>query len=377
MIVIRGNTFQYRDRLKNSAGRWNPDAKQWEFSSMSPGEITDWSHRPGIIIEESGEPQTPVHQTVRHRTFAQFNQQTIERTNFFGDDKTYFNYFADQNPTTFFGFSGLNMLMGFVDHMPPHVVNDSTNDRNSPYVETRPHWYASNDMQHALSIARNGWPEGTELADTFRAKMLGQHALERRRKYSVAGGRVSIGKLLADNPKHMINRPKQPGKKVVTLFLESSFSASINSDHIILRAGIVAAVCDILELNGYSCEIVAVACAKHYSRPAWQLTTTVKKAGHTLNINDLVFSLGHTSYFRRFNLAAIGIDPDLHDVWKTAGQPSDPFRDDHPTKQNEFIIKQIKHKNCDDISDDAPMMTQAKQIWDLIVPDNFPITLKD
>lgn len=378
MIIINGpSTFEWRDHLRDAGGIWNAALRRWEFSGMDQETIAIWRNRPGIVVITGAEGKpVPRPQSIAHQTFTQYHRRTIDRTNIFGDDPTYFNYFADQNPISYFGFSGLNMLMGFVDHMPKDIIEDYTNDRNNPWKEHRPEWYASDDMQHALSIARNGWKEGVALADELREKMVADHAQEKRRKYSIAGGRVSVGRLLADNPKHMISRPRQSGKKVITLFLESSFSASINSEHVILRAGMVAAIADILETQGYSCEIVAVACAED-NGPAWQIVTKLKTAGERLNINDMVFALGHTAFFRRFNLAAIAFDPALIDVWETAGWPANPFTDSHQPKSNELIIKQIKHEQRFLIDDNAPLMVRAQQIWDLIIPENFPITLKE
>lgn len=378
MIIINGpSTFEWRDHLRDAGGIWNAALRRWEFSGMDQETIAIWRSRPGIIVITGAEGKpVPRPQSIAHQTFTQFQRRTVGETNIFGDDPTYFNYFADQNPISYFGFSGLNMLMGFVDHMPKDITEDDTNDRNSPWKQYDPVWYASKDMQHALSIARNGWKEGVTLADELREKMVADHAQEKRRKYSIAGGRVSVGRLLADNPKHMISRPRQPGKKVITLFLESSFSASINSEHVILRAGMVAAIADILETQGYSCEIVAVACSE-WDGPAWQIVTKLKTAGERLSINDMVFALGHTAYFRRFNLATIAFDPALIDVWDTAGYPSNPFTDDHQPKSNELIIKQIKHEQHNMIDDNAPLIVRAQQIWDLIIPENFPITLKE
>lgn len=393
-VYVTGKTFTIRDRLRDLGGRWNADSKSWEFYTLSDAHRRELTATVGVMINDApGEPIPPAQPPRRapeaprkvvprpqRQSLEDFVAETLERkdprtTNIFGDDPTWFNYFADQNPTSYFGFSSLSALVKCVETIPARIINDDTDDRNSAWERGRFDWYASECMPDAIDIARNGWAEGVELAQEVHEKLIGRHATERRRKHSVSGGSVNVGRLLAGNPDHMRSRPKQPGKKVITFFTESAFSASINSEHVIIRAATIAAIVDILEMNGFSCEIVATANTRHAYRPSWQIVTTLKSAGEPLNLNDIVFALGHTSYFRRLNLGLIALDAALSNVWETGSYPSDAFNDRHTMRANEIYIKRIDHDDRKKIDDTAPLITKAMQIWDLITDGNLPVTL--
>lgn len=372
-VVVTGKTWELRDRLKSLGGRWNDDAKHWEFYTLSPEHRRDFNAHVGVMISDTLPPR-------RATPIAVDDWDAIEarapgKTNMFGDDQTWFNYFADQNPVAYFGFTSLSALAHCVESIPQSIVRDETNDRNGAWERGRFEWYASECMPDAIGIARDGWSEGVELAQEVHEKLIGRHAVQRRRKHSVSGGSVNIGRLLAGNPDHMISRPKQPGKKIVTFFTESSFANSIKSEHIIIRAALIAAIVDILEANGFSCEIVATANTVHRRKPSWQIVTVLKAAGETLALNDIVFALGHTSYFRRLNLGLMALDPDLIDVWESGGMPSDAFTKKHPTKPNEIYIGRIEHSDRFKIDNDAPLITKAMQIFDIVFKQNLPIEL--
>lgn len=375
-VVVTGKTFDIRDRLKSLGGRWNADDMQWEFYTLSSELRREFNARVGTMVVDKPGDVAPRQRKPSLVAISDWDAIDVSRkTNMFGDDPTWFNYFADQNPTSYFGFSSLSALVRCIETMPAKIINDDTNDRNGAWERGRFGWYASECMPDAIDIARNGWPEGVEMAQEVHEKLIGKHAIERRRKHSVAGGSVNIGRLLAGNPDHMRSRPKQPGKKVITFFVESSFSSSIDSDNVIIRAATVAAIVDILEMNGYSCEIVATANTRHRARPSWQIVTTLKAAGEPLALNDIVFALGHTSYFRRLNLGLMALDPDLSDVWKTGGYPSNAFTDRHPVKANEIYIGRIDHDDRDKIMNNAPLITKAMQIWDIVFKQNLPVEL--
>jgi hypothetical protein len=223
-----------------------------------------------------------------------------------------------------------------------------------------------------------GWSEGVELAEQILEQLTGRNAIERRRKYSVAGGMLNVGRLLAGNPLHMVSRPKQPGKKIITFFVEASMSSSVKARYAIIRAAITAAIVDILEMNGFSCEIVMIATSNYSTRgkPACQIATTLKKAGELFSLNDFVFALGHPSYFRRFSFAVKGSDQRLKQIWHSMGFLGDAFNEDHPTASNEFYIGKIDHYLRNLINDEGTLIEQAIQIWDLITSDDLPITIK-
>lgn len=371
MIIITGKTFEHRDRLKDMGGRWNADNKNWEFNSLTDRQRQELKTLVGVMVSE-------IKQQLIDSDDDWFDDnddgdETVDgkqRSNIIGDDRTWFNYFADKNPITFFGFSSLSAMTKYVKAIPEHMQEGK---RGRGWNETDGQWFGTTDMNEALSLARDGWPDGVEMAQEILERLLGQHAIERRRKYSIAGGMVNVGRLLAGNPKHMIARPKQAGRKIITFFVETFISASISAEHAIIRAATVAAITDVLEMNGYSCEIVSIATSRHSNLPAFHVATTLKATGETLNLNDVIFALGHPSYFRRMIFACNGSDDALRQVWSSMGYPTNAFNANYPIRPNEYYVNKIDYRAP--IDDELPLVQSALQIWDLIVSDELPITL--
>lgn len=397
-VVVTGKTWDIRDRLKSLGGRWNADNKGWEFYTLSPEHRSEFKAHVGVMIADKPGDPGPSHQSPRHTPMTEQRRKPItdadtlianamdsyrrerrqaendRKTNMFGDDPTWFNYFADQNPIGFWGFSSLSAMVKYLENLPE-------SDRNGCGWESRDfEWTKTECMVDAIDIARKGWNEGVELAQEVHEQLIGRHANQRRRKHSVSGGSVNIGRLLAGNPDHMISRPKQPGKKVITFFVEGFMSSGIDSENAIIRAALIGAIADILEINGFSCEIVSITTTLTIGRdgiPAFQVATMLKAAGETLDLNDVIFGLGHPSFCRRFCFGCVGSDHDLRNVWRYMGAPSRVFTASHSTKANEFFIDKINLADQGKIDDSAPLINKAMQIFDIVFKQNLPIELKE
>jgi len=177
-------------------------------------------------------------------------------------------------------------------------------------------------LAEALDMARHGWRKGIENAERVANLLTVSHALQRRRKHALAGGTVNVGRLLAGNPVHMVSRPKQPGRKVITLFVQNNGLADIKQKSMIARSAVCCALVDLLEMNGYSCEIISVTTDTTgglKNEPADHLTVKLKSAGESVNVADIAFALGHPAFFRRFGFAAIRQADELQRIWSGYG----------------------------------------------------------
>lgn len=282
-------------------------------------------------------------------------------TVFYGDDRTYFNAFKDENPTSFFGFSSLMKLVKFVENIPEEKT---IGERDAGYETDDPAWHGSRNMNEALFLARNGWKYGAKKAIALSEKLTIAHAENKKRLYSVAGGRVSVGRMLSGNPVHMLKPKKIEGKRQVTLFVNVCCNMSIEPYSMIVRASAVAAICNILEMNGYSTEIVSIYGATRFGLVDVQASIVLKKAGNKLNINDIVFGLGHPSFQRRFLFACVCQTDELRTIWKNQGQTVDMFDYSHRPKKNEFDIRILESN-----------IRSADEMLEYITPDGLPITI--
>jgi hypothetical protein len=285
-------------------------------------------------------------------------------------------YRAYQNPRVFAGFNSLGELCNFVDGIDKSgFYGDRAHGWDYSYGSGGG-WHGSPDMRAALHIAREGWPEGVEKAKQALDVIETDHPTSRQRSYSVAGGRVNVGKMLSGNPLHMTHRTRQPARKVITLFVELVMSHTVENDNAIIRAASIAAMCDQLEHAEYSCEIIGVMTfsRKTFGPALAHFTVKLKQAGEALNLNDLVFALGHPSMLRRLGFALMAINPALERYWGTMGKIDHAFTDDHPTDTSAFYIGQLL--THDQKSLRGTFADKVRGLFPLIVPDNFPVTLK-
>ena len=380
-VKLTGNTFPYRDRLKQLGGLWSAADKCWRFDWVTQKDIDALKMLPGcVIVEDKPQPRpTPTQpgnplqgaSDLIDRVIQQLDEKdyTSDRKSLtYGDDQTYFNYFRDKNPAAFFGFSSLNELIKYVESIPPEKT---TGERDAGYETDDPKWYGSADMKEAMQIARDGWKDGSDKAADILEFLNLENATQRRRAYSVAGGAVSVGRLLAGNPKHMTRRPKLPGRRAITLFVENCASAFVGADMLTIRASIVAAFADILESRGYSCQIVAVTMQADAwnEKPGAQTAVTLKHAGEKLNLADIVFALGHPSFLRRFNFACVCSCDNLRSIWETQGTPRSAFTSGQLGK-NEFYVPGLKTNLKGDF------IEIAKQMLPLVKPNGLPLELE-
>ncbi|QWY83160.1 hypothetical protein [Rhizobium phage RHph_X2_24] len=378
-ITLTGQTFQHRDRLKQLGGKWNADGRNWQFDFLRPSEIAELKNLAGCLVTDNAPTPPAPRETDSDdnddiwsrimRGTADDKPSTGNRPSvMYGDDMRYHNYFKDKNPRSFFGFSSLSALLQFIDAIPQHK---RTGQRGEGYDRSKPDWYGTPDMLTALDLARNGWPQGIANAQQVLETLDIEHVLQRRRSYAVAGGSVSVGRMLAGNPVHMVKRPKLPGRRVVTLFVENMASAYMKAETLTVRAAIVAALADILETNGYSCEIVNVTVSNFMSgKPAAHTTVVLKHAGEKLNIADLAFALGHPSFLRRFVFALVCQADELESMWDYQGMPTSAFGGDCQPGRSEFYIKRLS----ENISG-GTLVEKARKMLPLVKPDNLPVEI--
>lgn len=359
--IVSGDTYNYREELKSMGGKFN--GKTWEFpESINIRDLNYIRRMNGVHI------QTPT------SAMEAAERKTIGRTQMHGDDNQFYNAFLDKDPTAFFGFSSLFKLLKYVDDIPDRVKNDQS--RNSGWHSQPANWYGTRSMEETMNLARNGWREGVEKAKEISEIISTEHAQGKRREYSVAGGRVNVGRMLSGNPLHLSRKTKQPMRKVITLLVDVAMLSDISVNSAILRAACVAALSDLLEAKKFSCEIFAVAITDSSRGAASQMTTKLKSAGEVLNINDLVFMLGHSSVQRRLNFALKGSCDALHYCWRGMGSTVDAFGRGHQPGANQFYIRPMNSSIQSAVNAEQTPRNKARKMLQRIIPANLPITIE-
>lgn len=356
MAKISGKTFDHRDALKMAGAKWNGDGKYWTLADAA---VTDWMRAlDGVTITT----EKAIAAVATQRQTAIIEGSTAV----YGDETGLLNSFTDKNPKLFGGFSSLGKLVEFIEALP---IYSSANSRDTAWLRSDGNWYGTKNMTEALDFARNGWAYGSEKAKEAMEVIESDHAETKKRDYSVAGGHTNVGRLLSGNPLNMKTRTRQPSRKVITLYVELVMSAGIDQEKAIIRAAAIGAIADELENAGYSCEIIAVNSSKVY-----QVTVVLKRAGEALNINDLVFALGHPSMLRRLCFAFAACDFVMIGNWGSMGKTSKAFHKGDEPEAGSFYIDRLDLDNQDKVTG-ATFKDRVRSMFPLIVPANFPVRL--
>ena len=376
-VELKGQTFQHRDTLRNLGGHWSPSTRSWFFDYATTSTIEKLSKMVGCQLFNN----TETDDVVKHDVNADIKRSTnTNETAVYGDDETYLNYFKDENPLAFFGFSNLSEFVKYIENVPTSVSQQTRHERNTGWETHMPKWFGTKNMKEALSLAKNGWSDGIELYENVLEELTVEHALNKKRSHSLTGGQVSVGRMLSGNPKHMNKRTKQPSKKTVTLFVETYMTSGVTALNAAIRAATIAAIADLTEANGYSCELVAVLTTSvtgGQTKPGAQAAVTLKSAGERLNISDVIFALGHPSFFRRMLFGAVGSSEECRPLWWSQGSPSAAFNSHHPTGKNEFYIRQLNSDNQERIDHGETLKEKALTMLPMIEPVNLPIKIRN
>lgn len=297
-------------------------------------------------------------------------------THIIGNDETHLNAFTRKNPTAFVGFSSFDDMVDFIERTPHHIRNERANNRYAGWEtgDGRDKFAGSRDMVHAIRIAREGWPEGAAMVARIAELLTTEHAVNRKRLYAVAGGRANVARMLAGNPAHMISRPKRDARKIVTLYVELTASAAISAQNLMIRAATVTAICDILEAQEYSCNIVAVKTSA-ISGMSFQVAVEIKRAGEALNVDNVAFALGHPSMLRRFCFALAAHSDGLRRFWSSMGMPEETF-DDGDEPDNSYYFKKLDMSDQDKVQG-RNLEERARSLIPLVLPYSLELMEKD
>jgi hypothetical protein len=199
--------------------------------------------------------------------------------------------------------------------------------------EERHHWTKKDEsfygstktMGDALDLARNGWREGAERARPLLERVMVARPVRKAMvKWSVAGGIPSVPRYLSGDPTHMRTMTTAPSNKqpVITLISATSAPWYVKPEHFEYAAVSAAAIIDRLEDGGFRVEVIAGRRESSDSTGAGSNTGENNVLGHrsemwfrlkaaqdTLDLDRLVFGLGHPAVHRRLLFAAGAMHP--------------------------------------------------------------------
>jgi len=183
-------------------------------------------------------------------------------------------------------------------------------------------WSGGTSWEQAKQLAINGWKEGLEEVEKYRAQLapfITDKILRPLQVYSVSGYNVDVGAFLSNDPECFISRVYEernyPGK-IFKIVCSISFSAAIQPETIIQRGAMICALVDALEFAGHRAEVICnfSAARDQYYRDGrnkeqgwFEVDVKVKPSDQPVELSSLAFCLAHPSMLRRivFSIAEI------------------------------------------------------------------------
>lgn len=235
----------------------------------------------------------------------------------------------------------------------------------SHLVETpsRDSWHGAS-VAETYSLARDGWSEGADRVATLRDRVNAESPVQRRyARYGVAGAIPNVPRYLAGNPQHMLRLDNAAARQrpVITIVSELGISAFVDSQALMRRAAVCAAIVDAIENAGFSCHVIGTVEMKNDSFIA-RAAVSIKEASSPVDISRLAFSIGHSAVTRRMTWGIFGLLPEFKKVTKCMGYPFKANFDGMAAKHVYYLPKlgnsrQVAEYDCmhesDFESDDA------------------------
>jgi hypothetical protein len=198
----------------------------------------------------------------------------------------------------------------FMDHVESPVTNgESRNDG-------RAEWFGTPNFAAAMTLAREGWPEGLERIQKLTARLehvTGSMVHKPEVQWDVAGDFADAGLFTTGVPECMgsfveSEQVTAGSGKIVRILMNLSASCCVDVETIMRRGAAACALADALETAGRSVEIIMSAATNY----GWNVETyvPVKAAGEALEMDRMAFLLAHPSSFRRLIFSAWEHEPE-------------------------------------------------------------------
>ena len=183
-------------------------------------------------------------------------------------------------------------------------------------------------MGDALKLAREGWRDGAERARPLLERVkVARPTRKALTRYGIAGATPNVPRYLAGNPLNMrtIQRSETSQRPVITLIASTAAPWFVDAETFEGLAVAAMAIVDRLEDAGFRVEVIAG--RRESSTPGngdtskgtgknntmghrSEIMFRLKSADDHLDIDRMVFGMGHPSVHRRLLFAAGGMHPD-------------------------------------------------------------------
>lgn len=184
--------------------------------------------------------------------------------------------------------------------------------------------FAGVSYSKALGLARQGWPEGADRANT-QADLLFNHVssvIDRQDvRFDTEGHYIDVARFNNNEPEcwgqfETVNVEGQ-GRKLVRILFNIGASCAVGQEVILAKGSATVALIKLLEYAGHRVELVMGEAAESQIDTQWRIK--LKEFDQDLDINRLIFALAHPASHRRLWMSALECQAD----WARMGARDD------------------------------------------------------
>ena len=209
-----------------------------------------------------------------------------------------------KNKKIVFKFDGYNDMAQYVD---------AKHKRDGSSVTSDAEWCGGiKTVKQASQTMVSGYddvlPRITSIRDKVRERVGSIDTAVFRAENNVYGTRLDMGSYLADSPTCFLDFYEDPDKrttKFVRILVDTTFSAMVSPEHIKTRGAAVVALCDTLNLCGYTTEVWAVSTnggsrwGSDVKGNELAIMLPVQRVGEPWDVRSAMYPLAHPSFLRR------------------------------------------------------------------------------
>ncbi len=165
------------------------------------------------------------------------------------------------------------------------------------------------NLAGAVKLALCGWPEGSKMVHDITAKLVDKitsFVEQPEIMYDVTGEDFDMGLYTSGAPEHWMRTETHiqdgVGKKHLRVVFNYSASGGVGTNALQLKGAAIASMIQALELSGIRCELVTVDTSVQDTQ-AYENYVTLKHFNQPLDIDRVIFAMGHPAMLRRIGFA--------------------------------------------------------------------------
>jgi hypothetical protein len=162
-----------------------------------------------------------------------------------------------------------------------------------------------------MRLAEYGWTDATARATELTSALIDKvtSLVERERTtYDVTGRDFDVSMYLSGEPEHWYDFEtlitEGQSTRIIRMVINGFVSCGVDTDVIIARGSAIAALIATLEVSGFRVEVT-----HHTPFKRIGFRTIIKSADQPLDLDRLIFAVGHPSMFRRLMFSALEHNP--------------------------------------------------------------------